>query len=540
VALSALLALLALAAAGRAAADPGQIVYWRIQTDANPEVRERLQRALSKVLGQAEELHLLSEPQLVKHIGTRTLQVPDCYESARGCESLPMQLISALQVDGLVVVDLDAEGKQMTLRYWRASGGTPKEVIRSGDEMHALVRESVGALFTLEAILRLDTVPTGADVYINGNLVGPAPVAVKLGEGQHALRFEAPGYVPRREEVVLGAAEEVTMSARLEPILTQLTVLTGAPNADVYIDDLLRGRAGEPFDIAPGRHNLELRAEGYHPIGMAFDVAPAQRITYRFAMLRRVEDPSLLRERAIEPYRLYVRPYYGLALQDIAFSGSRFEAAGRSFAPSSYEGARRLSTTQHGFGVAAGYVFGYWGVMLLDVGGAWSSSDDNVQMLSGGESLTATELRFSRVSVRALQGTARYLWGGFSVEGLGVGFDSLALSTPLGQTELNETRFFWSFSGQARYHWHEQWYASLGYFAELDFGGDRGIRHGLQAGVGFFLPWLTGHADEPARADRAPDLLPADLIEPAPAPPTQPPAPAPGFSPPAPVEEDAP
>lgn len=518
-------ALSALSAPQRAAADPGQTVYWRIQTNANPEVKERLIKALSKVLSQAEETHLLTDAQVAKHISTRALHIPDCYESARGCESLPMHLIAALQVDGLVVANLDAQSQTVTLRYWRASGGTPKEVSRTGAELVPTIRESVSALFTLEAILRLESEPAGANVFINGNFIGASPVAVRLGEGQHALRFEAEGYVPRREEVVLGAAEEAALSVRLEPILTQITVLTGAPNADVYLNDLLRGRAGEPFEIIPGSHALELRAAGYHPIGMRFTVAPAQRVTYRFAMLKQVEDPNLLRERAIAPYRLYVRPYYGLSSQSVAFSDSRFSVAGRDFAPVTYNGASRMDTTQNGFGVAAGYVFGPWGLMLLDVSGAWASPSGDVQMLSAGESLTATNAQFSRVSVRALQGTARYFWGGFSVEGitgLGVGFDSLTLDTPLGAAELNETRFFWSLNAQARYHWHEQWYASAGYFTELDFGGDRGLRHGLQLGVGFFLPWLTGHPDEVTQEDAAPDVLPS---EPIPEIPELPPAP---------------
>lgn len=505
----------AVAGEGRAWADNQQTVYWRLQTNANPEVRERFIKALERVLGQAEEQHLLTEAQLARHIGQHTLQIPDCYESARGCESLPMHLIQALQVDGMVVAEFDAPSQTVTLRYWRSSGGTPKEIAKKGEDLQAVIRDSVSSLFTLEAVVHLESEPDGAKVYVNGNFIGQAPVSVRLGEGQHALRLELDGYEVLRDSVALSAAEERAVKLRLEPILTQLTVLTGAPNADVFVNDLFRARAGEPFDVIPGEHNMELRAPGYNPIGMVFKVAPAQRLTYRFAMLRTVEDPDLLRERRIEPYRLYVRPYYGLHFQNVGFTDNTFSVQGREFYPAAFDGASQLSTSQHGLGVAVGYTFGPWGLMLLDVSAAWSQFDGDVRLQSAnsGETLSGSDAAFSRVSIRALQGTLRHFWGGLSVEGvtgLGVGFDTLSLNTPLGAAEFSNTNLFFSLAAHARYHWHEQWYLSLSYGLEVDFGGDRGLRHGMQAGIGFFLPWLTAHPPEASQEDAAPDELPTE------------------------------
>lgn len=63
--------------------------------------------------------------------------------------------------------------------------------------------------------LRVESVPTGAALRIDGALVGDTPYrALSLSAGSHALRAEKPGFAARSHEVVIAAGDE--LSVRLE------------------------------------------------------------------------------------------------------------------------------------------------------------------------------------------------------------------------------------------------------------------------------------------------------------------------------------
>ena len=59
----------------------------------------------------------------------------------------------------------------------------------------------------LVGTLQLDTVPTGANVYINGDLIGVTPVKeYKLPEGNYSLRFGLKGYEDLHANLVMRAS----------------------------------------------------------------------------------------------------------------------------------------------------------------------------------------------------------------------------------------------------------------------------------------------------------------------------------------------
>jgi hypothetical protein len=61
-------------------------------------------------------------------------------------------------------------------------------------------------------------------------------------------------------------------------------------DADVYVDGTLVGRVSDfgplsqPLSVAPGRHLIEIRREGYQTLSFDADVAAGQVIPYQGAM----------------------------------------------------------------------------------------------------------------------------------------------------------------------------------------------------------------------------------------------------------------
>lgn len=482
--------------------DSGRIIYWRLDSQADAKTTERFERELIRTLEQAEERHLLSDKAIAKHIKKNLLLMPICYEGVQPCESAPAQLIEALRVQGLVYAQLTPAGSDwaLTLRYWRESGGSVKTVQLTDGDFKRLVREGVGSIFTLEALVSIETNPAGAVLFVNDRRVGPSPASIPLGEGMHTLRVELEGYNVLRETVTLTPGEARELALNLIPKLTQITVITSAPGAEVYIDDRLLGAAGDPIEVKPGERKVELRAPGHEPIGMNFEIKPSQRATLQFAMLRSTPKTSSLREEGVSSYRLFLQAYYGLTFQDVAFDVAATSNDGTNIRATAYDDGDRASLVYNGLGFALGYTGEIFGLIFLDLGFGWGSlGGATLTQVDSGLTSSGSDGSVFRVGLRALQMTARYLMGSFSVNGttgFGVGFDSLTINDN-GQTlNFNETEAFWTLAAAGRYHWAEQWYATLGYHIEVDFGGDRGVRHGLMLGIGYNLPWLKEGDDD--------------------------------------------
>src|SRR5690606_19603769 len=130
--------------------------------------------------------------------------------------------------------------------------------------------------------------------------------------------------------------EHKSIALTMKPKLTQVTIFTRAPEAEVWIDGVFLGMAGEPVDVSPGAHKVELQAPGYRNIAIAFDIDPGARRNLHLAMLRHVEDPWVIRERGILSHHVFIEAAYGLAFQSGGFSGATAKVSGDDVAPADF------------------------------------------------------------------------------------------------------------------------------------------------------------------------------------------------------------
>jgi formylglycine-generating enzyme required for sulfatase activity len=115
--------------------------------------------------------------------------------------------------------------------------------------------------------------PTGAEVTLNGKLLGSTPLRLAVGAEAGPLRLNLAGYYPQEFEVALKRGGEVRISAseaRLVAKLGSVTVMVDPPEAgiQVYLDGVAKGEAPLTLEkVAVGNH--EIKAEGQELGGVA-------------------------------------------------------------------------------------------------------------------------------------------------------------------------------------------------------------------------------------------------------------------------------
>lgn len=140
----------------------------------------------------------------------------------------------------------------------------------------ATVRVERGRETSLAASLRplrtgelfLEARPEGAEVLVDGRLVGRAPLRLSLEAGLHEVRVQAPGYAEYRAQVEVRPGESVRLFVELIPVRAVLELYLNA-EARVFLNGQEVGlaRGGYLRLEAPlGEHELTLVAPGYRTL----------------------------------------------------------------------------------------------------------------------------------------------------------------------------------------------------------------------------------------------------------------------------------
>jgi len=134
------------------------------------------------------------------------------------------------------------------------------------------------------AILKVETDPPGATVYLDRKDLGPrgnSPRTLGLGEGRRKVIVEKPGYEPAESDVVdLKIGKEIKIELKLKQILGTAR-LEGEAGAQVKIDDEQSPVVCTvpcSVQVAPGRHTFFILKEGYQASEVTTDI-PANEVT---------------------------------------------------------------------------------------------------------------------------------------------------------------------------------------------------------------------------------------------------------------------
>jgi len=223
----------------------------------------------------------------------------DCYDQQ--CQIEIGREVAAQKSLATQIVEVGGECALMTTLYdlkRATSDGSATEKSGCGQEaLVGAVEKTVAALSrTLRepgegsrsvkkepGTLRLDGLPPGAEVLVDGVSRGRAPLhaALELPAGDHRVLVRASGHRPWKKQVIafpgLTHREKVSLQA-----VATITVGTDPPGAAVFLDGERRGTTPVPLELDVGRrHALRLEQEGCTPIVEEVTVRGDTRLSYR-------------------------------------------------------------------------------------------------------------------------------------------------------------------------------------------------------------------------------------------------------------------
>lgn len=180
---------------------------------------------------------------------------------------------------------------------FRLDGYDPYEttVLLASDEsrmIEALLRVAPG-----EGTLRVESIPDGAEVSLDGAVIGRTPYASgRVDAGTHDLALVLEGYDRYAEQVTVldGRLTRVEVTLTRTPTTGSLAVISSPPGASVRVDGVDRGET--PYEgrgFAPGTHLVELRKEGYQNYRVQAILGANQR-TEVFTALEPLPSPGRL------------------------------------------------------------------------------------------------------------------------------------------------------------------------------------------------------------------------------------------------------
>jgi TonB family protein len=142
---------------------------------------------------------------------------------------------------------------------------------------------------TLSEGLRIETQPPGASVWIDGRLVGEAPLSIRdLRSGLHQVRVSEDGYAPAE------LAFEIPDGMRLPPLrfvmaplVAPTEIYSDPAEAAVTVDGRSIGTTPiEKLSLDPGHHAIRLEREQFLPVVRKVEARPGVKLVVRVRLGR--------------------------------------------------------------------------------------------------------------------------------------------------------------------------------------------------------------------------------------------------------------
>ncbi len=184
------------------------------------------------------------------------------------------------------------------LKTWESS-----VVLKAGESLN------VGpvALGLPDAELTLTSVPSGAEVTVDGQHRGRTPLRLDLASAvEHELVVNSPGYATWTHKVFAEAAKKLAVAAKLEAVGARVTVEGEPSGAQLFIDGADRGHTPQSLELSAVEHRIEVRKQGWVPFTGA--VTPSKGLD-RTIQYRLVSEESL-----VLASRMYTQTGYMLKL----------------------------------------------------------------------------------------------------------------------------------------------------------------------------------------------------------------------------------
>lgn len=148
------------------------------------------------------------------------------------------------------------------------------------DDERTVARDAVERIRPRVALIRVETSPPGAIVYLDRRDLGArgrAPIVLAVAPGPHRILVDAPGHEPgQSEELTATVGSESVATVALVPILGTVRVVGEPHGAEVRVDDeesAVAGTVPATLELVPGAHTLIVSAPGRQTTRHAVTIA---------------------------------------------------------------------------------------------------------------------------------------------------------------------------------------------------------------------------------------------------------------------------
>ena len=165
-------------------------------------------------------------------------------------------------MEGLHTLSVVADG----FKAWDGS----IETVSNEDQALPLIQ-----LEPANAQLRVNSIPRGANVTVNGRYRGQSPITLALSpEIDYQIGLSKAGYGSSVRRVRLAAAASEAITVDLSARVGKVTIITLPKEATVYIDGTARGAGSMTLNLSSAPHRLEVKLAGYQSFSRSITPRP--------------------------------------------------------------------------------------------------------------------------------------------------------------------------------------------------------------------------------------------------------------------------
>ncbi len=142
----------------------------------------------------------------------------------------------------------------------------------------------------VDGLLRLNSMPSGASVTVDGKFRGRTPVELALKpDVGHQLSLFLDGYLTSKRSVTIPSGNEKQLDVKLTSETGKLRVVTSPADATVLIDGVVQGKGGDTFALPARAHRIEVRRDGYASKTKSFTPRPGIKQMLKIELMTEAE-----------------------------------------------------------------------------------------------------------------------------------------------------------------------------------------------------------------------------------------------------------
>lgn len=123
------------------------------------------------------------------------------------------------------------------------------------------------SLIPATGVLQLSSVPSGANVSVNGEFAGQTPLELELPpDTEQRISVSKAGYRRRSETLSMEAGGSATRELSLRPLLGDVLVRVQPPEAELFVNGRSVGAGSQTLALPAVLQRIEFRLEGYESV----------------------------------------------------------------------------------------------------------------------------------------------------------------------------------------------------------------------------------------------------------------------------------